>query len=371
MDDISVPDSSTALPTPIMEPGRDPETFAANFAQMLNHAAIVTMVSIGHRLHLFDVMATLPPSTSEEIAASCGLSERYVREWLAVMTTGGIVDYYPENRLYALDGAHASCLTRAATPNNLAVTAQLLPLMGSVEQRLLACFRTGEGMAYGDYPCFHQTMAEDSYQTVVSALFDHILPLVPGLSERLRKGIDVLDAGCGGGQALLAMAQAFPASRFTGYDLCEEAFTGTRQQATALGLTNLVFEARDLLTFDEPGRYDLVTTFDAVHDQPDPAGLLRGIARCLRPGGVYLMQDIAGSSYLEKNLDHPLGPLLYSISCVHCMPVSLGQGGPGLGTLWGEEYAERLLRQAGFRSIQATHLEHDPFNVYFVARVTE
>lgn len=349
---------------------RTAEEFGEQFAAMLNHAATVTMVSLGHRLGLFDVMAGLPPALCATIAERAGCSERYVREWLSVMTTAGIVHYYPATSTFSLDPAAASCLTRAASPGNFAVTARMIPLVGSMEEPLQSCFRSGEGLPYNAYPCFHEVMAEDSHQTVVTALFDHLLPLVPGIEHRLEAGIDVLDAGCGRGLALLELARAYPNSRFTGYDLCQEAFAPTLAQARALGLTNLRFEARNLQDFDEPGRYDLILSFDAVHDQADPTALLRGIARGLRRGGVYLMQDIAGSSQLENNLDHPLGPLLYTISCAHCVPVSLAQGGPGLGTLWGEELAEQMLRQAGFTDISATHLDHDPFNVYFVSQRT-
>ena len=119
---------------------------------------------------------------------------------------------------------------------------------------------------------------------------------------------------------------------------------------------------------DEVEKYDWVTSFDAVHDQASPAEMLANIYRALKPGGFHLMQDIAGSSYLEKNLEHPLGPLLYAISSAHCTPVSLGQGGPGLGAMWGEELASRMLYEAGFSQITSQHLEHDPFNVYFVSR---
>ncbi|MBL3558146.1 MULTISPECIES: class I SAM-dependent methyltransferase [Marinobacter] len=350
---------------------RSPELFGEHFAQMLNHAAIVAMTSLGHRLGLFDTLASLPPSTSHQISDASGLNERYIREWLSVMVTGGIIDYQPTPKTFSLDSAHAACLTRSASPDNLAVTARFIPLISSMETALMTCFRTGEGLPYNAYPCFHEVMAEDSHQTVVSALFNHILPLAPGLQERLERGISVLDAGCGRGLALLALAQAFPNSRFTGYDLCEEAFEPTREKARARRLTNLFFDARDLRNFRDPASYDLITSFDAVHDQADPAALLRGISEALRPGGMYLMQDIAGSSFLENNLEHPLGPLLYTISCAHCTPVSLAQGGPGLGTLWGEEKAELMLRQAGFHHIESHRLEHDPFNVYFIARNEE
>lgn len=346
----------------------DTSAFEDRMAGMLNDAAVSVMISLGHRLGLFDALAARPGATAAQLAESAGLDARYVREWLSVMTTGCIVEYTPASDSFRLPPQAAACLTRAAAPGNIAVSMRYISVIAQTEDRLVECFRSGRGLPYDAYPCFHEVMAEDSHQTVVCALFDGILPLVPGLVERLESGIDVLDAGCGRGLALLELARRFPASRFTGYDLCADAFEPTAAEATAAGVKNIRFAARDMSGFDEPGRYDLVTTFDAVHDQADPQGLLDGIARALRSDGIYLMQDIAGSSHLQNNLDHPLGPLLYAISCAHCTPVSIGQGGPGLGTLWGEELAEDMLRRAGFDDIEVTRLEHDPFNVYFVAR---
>jgi len=346
------------------------ERFAERMGAALNDAALAIMASIGHRAGLFDGMSRLArPATSGAIAAESGLAERYVREWLAAMTTAGVVDYAPDDATYRLPPEHAAWLTRAATPNNLAVTAQFIPQLGAVHDLVLERFRDGRGTGYGDYPCFHQVMAEDSGQTVVAALFDHILPVVPGLDGRLQAGIAVLDAGCGRGRALLELAARFPKSLFTGYDLCEDAIAWGRGQAAARGLANLRFEARDLAGWEEPGRFDLVCTFDAVHDQRDPDGLLRGIAGSLKPAGIYLMQDIAGSSRLEKNIGQPFATLLYAISTMHCTPISLGQGGPGLGTMWGEEMAEAMLKAAGFRQLEKHRLPHDPINVYFVARM--
>ncbi|MCZ7588965.1 MAG: class I SAM-dependent methyltransferase [Gaiella sp.] len=154
-------------------------------------------------------------------------------------------------------------------------------------------------------------------------------------------------------------------------DLSEEAASWGRAEATRRGLENLSFVPRDLATYDvdaEPEAFDLVTTFDAVHDQPKPMALLRGIRRTLRAGGVYLMQDIAGHTDVDGNRDHPLGTFLYAISTFHCMTVSLAQGGDGLGTLWGEELAGQMLREAGFGSVEVHHLPHDPRNAYTVVR---
>jgi 2-polyprenyl-3-methyl-5-hydroxy-6-metoxy-1,4-benzoquinol methylase len=326
------------------------------------------MSSIGHRTGLFDAMTGLPPSTSDEIAARAGLAERYVREWLAVMVTGRIVAYDADARTYQLPAAHAAILTRRAPLGNFAVAAQFVPLMGAVQERIVDCFRTGGGTAYEHYPCFHQVMAEDSGQTVVDQLFDTLLPLAPGLVERLERGSDVLDAGCGRGLALLAMAERFPQSRFLGIDLCPDAIAAATADASAKGLDNVRFEASDLTGFDAVEAFDLVTSFDAVHDQKDPEGLIRALFRSLRPGGLYFMQDIAGSARLENNVDFALAPLLYAVSTVHCTPVSLGQGGPGLGTMWGWETAQAMLEGSGFAEVTKHVLPHDPMNVWFVAR---
>ena len=344
------------------------EGFLDRVAGLINDGATAVMVGIGHRTGLFDTMAALPPATSPEIAEEAALAERYVREWLAVMVTARIVAFDPERRTYSLPAEHAASLTRGASLGNMAVYAQHIGLLGQVQDRLLACFETGEGMRYGDYPCFHHMMAEDSAMTVTAGLFDHVLPLVPGLEARLEAGIEVLDAGCGQGSALIALAGRYPRSRFTGYDLEEEAIAHASEMARRGGLSNVTFETRDLTGYDERARFDLVTSFDAVHDQKDPAGLIRGLQGALRPGGIYLMQDIGGSARLENNLDFPMAAFLYAISCAHCTPVSLGQGGEGLGTMWGWETAQAMLRDAGFAEVARHVLPHDPMNVWFVAR---
>ena len=344
------------------------EAFAETMGGVVNSGAVAVMLSIGHRTGLFDVMAKLGPAGSQRIAEAAALDERYVREWLAAMVTGGVIRYDPQSATYYLPAEHAACLTRNAPLGNIAVYAQFIPMTGSVQEVILKCFETGEGTRYEDYPCFHQMMAEDSGQTVVAQLFENVLPLAEGLSERLEAGIDVLDAGCGSGQALIAMAARYPQSRFTGYDLCADAIASARRAANAAGLGNIAFETRDLTDFDETERYDLITSFDAVHDQKHPSDFLARLHTALKPGGVHLMQDIGGSAHLEKNLDFPMAAFLYTASCLHCMPVSLGQGGDGLGTMWGWETAEATLRAAGFQSSVCHRLPHDPMNVWFVSR---
>jgi len=343
------------------------EAFAERMLDMLNSGALSLMTSIGHRTGLFDTMSEIAPSTSAQIAQAAGLNERYVREWLGAMLTGGVVECDAEGRHFWLPPEHAAWLTRNATPDNIAVFAQYIPLLGAVEDQIITCFREGGGVPYSQYNRFHQVMAEDSGQTVVAVLLERILPLVPGLVEALKNGIDVMDVGCGSGRALNLMAQTFPNSRFVGYDLCDEAILTARARANAEGIANVTFEPRDLTTGDVHRRYDLITAFDAIHDQARPDRVLASVAQALKPDGVFLMQDIAASTHMHKNGDHPAGPLLYTISCLHCMPVSLAQNGAGLGAMWGQEKALEMLEAAGFGSVEIKRLPHDFQNSYFIA----
>jgi 2-polyprenyl-3-methyl-5-hydroxy-6-metoxy-1,4-benzoquinol methylase len=344
------------------------EAFAGTLLDRLNAGAIALMLSIGHRTRLFDGLANLPPLRSDEIAAATGLQERYVREWLNAMTVSGIVEYDPTDTTYHLPAEHAAFLTRTAGEDNMAVYFQHIANLATVEDAIVNCFRAGGGVPYSAFPRFHEIMAEDSAQTVVQALEDHILPLIPGLTERLQRGIEVMDLGCGSGRALNHLASLFPASRFTGYDFSEAAIATATAEAQKNGLTNVQFQVKDAATLDDVERYDLITTFDAIHDQARPDQVLRNIHRALRTDGVYLMQDIRASSDVSGNLDHPFAPFLYTISCMHCVTVSLAAGGMGLGTMWGREKAIALLLEAGFQHVDRHELPHDPVNDYYVIR---
>lgn len=338
------------------------------FVTALNSGALMLMISIGHRTGLFDTMAEMDWTDSEELAEKAGSNERYVREWLGAMATGGVVQVDESDR-YRLPPEHAQFLTRDTELDNLAVMAQYISVLGSVEDDVVECFYNGDGVPYEKYTRFHEVMAADSGLTVLDALEDHILPLIPGLNEKLQSGISVLDVGCGRGRAMLKMAELFPASKFKGLDLSEEAISWAREKAKERNLENIEFEIRDASHFDktaEPEAYDLVTTFDAVHDQAKPLAVLKGINRTLKPGGTYLMQDIHSTGHVHKNMDHPLGPALYTVSCMHCMSVSLAQGGDGLGAMWGREKAQELLQKAGFEDIEIHRLDHDIQNDYYV-----
>ncbi|APW61735.1 class I SAM-dependent methyltransferase [Paludisphaera borealis] len=343
------------------------DAFGRKMVEALNHAGLALMASMGHRTGLFDVMSRLPAATSERIASEAVLSERYVREWLGAMATGGVVEYREGDGTYRLPPEHAAWLTRESSPNNVAAAMQFVAVLGYVEDQVVEAFRHGRGVPYSAYHRFHEVMAEESAQTVVAALAEQILPLVPGLVDRLAGGIDVLDVGCGSGRAVNELAANFPKSRFAGYDFAEEAIVAARREAERRGLSNARFEVRDVAEMGESAAYDLITAFDAIHDQARPDAVLRNIAEALRPGGTFLMQDISGSSHVHTDLAHPLGPFLYTISCMHCMSVSLACGGPGLGAMWGKEKALQMLREAGFGPARVERLPHDPMNYFYIA----
>ena len=342
------------------------EAFAGRLLGILQGGAQTLLLSIGHRTGLFDTLSTLPPSTSQQIADAVGLNERYVREWLAGMVVGRIVEYDPAARTYVLPPVHAAMLTRAAGPKNMAVVARLVALGASVEGAVVDCFRNGGGVPYSAFPGVSELLADLNRPVIDATLLQSTLPLVPGLVDRLRAGIDVADVGCGAGHAGNVMAQAFPNSRFVGFDFSEESIASARREAQELGLTNSRFEVRDVTTLDEEAAYDLITVFDAIHDQAQPKVVLKAIHRALRPGGAYLMADIAGSSNLEENLEHPLAPINYAVSLTHCMTVSLALGGEGLGNMWGEQTTVAYLKEAGFQNVTVKQVEGDILNNFYI-----
>ena len=343
------------------------EEFTETLVDTANKAALALMISLGHRARLFDSMAEMPPSTSAEIAEAPGLQERSVREWLAAMVAGARVNYHPTDGSYHLPPAQASVLTRKSG-EGMGHLFQFIPVLAQVENKILDCFHRGGGVPYQAYDRFHEVMAEESGQTVVAALHQHIVPMVPELHMRLTRGIRVLDVGCGSGRALNELARTYPKSHFVGYDLCAETVERAAAEARACGLRNVDFVCTDVAAMDSRGDFDLITAFDAIHDQADPAKVLANIRRALAEDGLFLMQDIAISSHLENNLDHPLGPLIYTISCMHCMSVSLAQDGAGLGAAWGEEKALEMLAEAGFTDVKVERLPHDMQNNYYLAR---
>lgn len=344
------------------------EAFSGRLLSTINDAATALMISVGYRTGLFDAMQDGAAVSSEELAAKADLAERYVREWLAAMATARIVEIDRDDGRYRLPADHAAFLGRTASIANMAGFFQFIAILGGVESRIVDCFRTGGGVPYEAFERFHECMAEESDSTVVAMLEESILPLVPGIVERLEAGIEVADIGCGSGRAMNRLAALYPNSRFTGFDLCEEAIVRAKSEANELGLGNVEFVRQDATLLEGDHRFDLIFTFDAVHDQAQPGTVLGHIRRLLKDDGVYLMQDIDAQTPVADNVENPLGTFLYTISCMHCMTVSLAQGGVGLGAAWGEQLATAMLNEAGFGAIEAHRLPHDIMNIYFVCR---
>jgi 2-polyprenyl-3-methyl-5-hydroxy-6-metoxy-1,4-benzoquinol methylase len=344
------------------------EAFAGRMLGIIADASTALTLSIGHRTGLFDALEGLAPSTSEQVACAAGLHERYVREWLAAMLVAGVVEHNLDAGTWSLPAEHAAVLTRAAGPDNLAKLAQFIGLMASVEHEVVRCFHEGGGVPYSAYTEFHALMAEDGKDLAEGILLDRVMPLVDGLDEQLARGIAVADIGCGSGHHLNVLAAAFPASTFVGYDFSKEAIAEAQATAVARGVDNVRFALRDVSDLSGIGPFDVITAFDAIHDQAHPAAVLAGIAAALTPDGVFLMADVKASSHPHENVELPTAPFLYAISLMHCMTVSLAQDGTGLGAAWGEQTATRMLREAGFDAVEVREVEGDLINNYYIAR---
>ncbi len=351
-----------------LEPQISADVYANRIGRTLNSGFVSLMISIGHRTRLFDVMSSLPPSTSNDIAIAAGLTERYVREWLAAMTTARIVHYDVRTGTYFLPIEYGAVLTRGAGTGNLAPAAQLLSMLAEVEDMVVAGFHGGGGVMPEAYERLHELLSHDKRQQVDEEYVDALLELMPGIDVRLvAGGAAVLDAGCGDGALLLTMARLFPRSAFRGYDISREAIERANERVEEAGLQNIEFVVGDVASLDEPRSYDLILAFESIHEQAFPRLVLRNLANALKRDGVLLMQEIAASSHLARNVENPFAPMLYALSLLHAVPVSLAQDGEALGRMWGEERARQMLHEAGFAKTRFDGIASDPMRYYCVA----
>jgi SAM-dependent methyltransferase len=327
------------------------------------------MSSIGDRLGLFKDLAARGPATSRELAGRTRINERYAREWLGAMASAGYLTYDPATGRFALPPEHAPVLAQEAGPAFFGgVQEELVALVGLAEQ-ILGAFREGGGIPYRDFP---PSMYE-GIERFTAGWFENLLipvwiPAIPGLRDKLEGGIRVADVGCGRGRALIKLAQAFPESRYVGYDLHGPNVDDATTKAKQAGVSDRVTFRQADAAAGLPEAYDLITTFDVVHDAADPLGLLRAIRRGLKPDGTYLCLEINCADSVEQNL-HPLGALFYGCSVLLCTTVSLADGGAGLGTLGLPESRLRAYAtEAGFGTVRRVPLEN-PFNVLYELKV--
>ena len=343
------------------------EAFAEALFGSYTGGMLTYLVDIGHRTGLFEAAAA-GPATSVALASRAGLQERYVREWLGAMVTGGVMEYEPTTATYTLPAEHAVCLTGSGS-SNLAPFSLLNTHLAKHVGQVAEAFRHGGGVPYEEFrPEFTDVMDALGRGGFDEHLLTGWLDLVPEVRAQLAAGARVADIGCGTGHAIVLMAQAFPASTFVGYDISEEAIERARGEAAAGGVGNARFEVADAarLTVDDP--FDVVLVFDAIHDQVAPAEVLRRIHDTLAPDGVFLMFEPHASSNLEENVGHPLAPFLYAVSTLHCLTISLAHDGAGLGTVWGEQLAVQMLGDAGFADVTIEEVPEEPLNALYVAR---
>ena len=328
---------------------------------------LALMIDLADRTGLLDALAD-GPGTSGQIAARAGIAERYARECLGALVTGGLVDYESAAATYVLPAEHAAVLAGEHAAN-LAPLSRIPTLLAHHVDEVADAARHGGGVPYERFrPDFTEVMDGLSREVFDQHLIDAIVPLAPELQAGLERGIRVADIGCGTGHSTVVLAAAFPASTFVGYDLADDALEVGRAEARAAGLDNVTFEQLDVSELPDDPPFGAVVGFDVIHDQADPVGVLARVHRALAPGGVFLAVDIKASSRLERNADNPVAPLLYGISTLHCMTVSLARDGAGLGTVWGEELARQMLADAGFVDVTTHDVPDDPLNQVYVAR---
>jgi SAM-dependent methyltransferase len=349
----------------------DQERVAAFTGRVLTETAATTTIvlaAIGDRLGLFRDLAAHGPATSAELAGRTGTNERYIREWLAAMFAAGYVTHDPVDGRFALPAEHAPVLVEEPGPT----------FFGGVHQELLGvlrrydviveAFRHGGGVALGDYhPDLHEGVDRFTAQWHENLLVREWIARVPQVEATLRRGGRLADVGCGQGRAIVKLAQTFPAATLVGYDLHPPNIERARALARDAGVAGRVeFHVLDVAA-GLPERFDVVSAFDVVHDAADPLGMLRAVRAALEPGGVFLCLEINCSDRLEDNVG-PIATLLYGFSVMLCMPVSLAEGGAGLGTLGlPEPRLRELADRAGFAELQRIEMDN-PFNALYALR---
>ncbi len=326
------------------------------------------LAAIGDRLGLFKDLAANGPATSAELAARTSLNERYAREWLGGMMAAGYLEYDPSSRRFTLPPEHTPALAQEHSPFFFGGIYQMIPSLVGILDQVTEAFSKGGGVPYAAY----DVNCWDGMERFTNIWFENLLtqqwiPAMPDVQAKLERGALLADVGCGRGRALIKLAQAFPNSRYVGYDIFGPSVERASANARAAGVDDRVsFQQLDA-SKGISDQYDVITTFDVIHDAADPLGVLRAIRQGLRTGGVYVCLDINCSDKLEENIG-PLGAMFHGFSVLYCMTTSLGGGGVGLGTLgFHESKVQELCTEAGFSSVRRAPLEN-PFNNLYEIR---
>ncbi|HEX6394780.1 MAG TPA: class I SAM-dependent methyltransferase [Acidimicrobiales bacterium] len=344
--------------------------FALRVWQYKQGEMVSLMIHLGDRLGLYKAMAGAGWLSAEELAGRSGLHPRWVLEWLRGQAAAGLVDT-PDGDTFMLRGEGAEVLA----DENGSLWFAAGAFTGSsaapeVVDRLADAFRTGLGLSYDDLgpsAAHHVERMLGPWSRL--ALVPVILPALEGVSGRLRAGARVADVGCGAGVALLAMAAAFPSSRFDGFDISRHAIERARVKADEAGLDNIEFHVTEAEELPPSPPFDLIVTLDCIHEMPRPDQAIAAIRRAIAPDGTWLIKEIRCGPNWSDNLRNPLLAMMCSTSVATCMSSAMSEpGGAGLGTLgFNSELAERMCRQAGFGRFKVHDFE-DPANLYYEVR---
>jgi len=341
------------------------QSFMARVMNDLSGTVISIMCAIGDRLGFFKNLAAIGPATSQEIATRLDISERYAREWLSAMACSGYLEYDPSTRRFNLPAEYAPVLAWEEGPMFMGGIYQHLPGLIKPIDHLMQAFRHGGGVPQEAYDKeFREGMERISATWFENLLVQQWIAALPDVKRKLEQGARLADIGCGGGRALIKLAREFPNSQFVGYDCFAPAVVSATANAEAAGVADRVrFERRDVHD-GLPEHFDLITTFDVIHDIADPRRALNSIREALMRDGTFLLLEINSSEKLEENAG-PIGAILYSTSVLYCTPTSLANGGEGLGTMGlPEPKVKKLCAEAGFRSVRRLPFEN-PFNAVY------
>jgi SAM-dependent methyltransferase len=322
---------------------------------------------MGDRLDLYSALAEISPATSEELAASTGLTERYVREWLSANTAGGYIDYDPASAKFSMTPEQAVIFASEGHPHCMQGFFQAVMSVFVDEEKATEIFRTGDGLPWADHsPCLFCGTERFFRPMYAASLVDSWIPALDGVRAKLEAGAKAADIGCGHGSSTIIMAQAFPDSTFHGFDFHAPSIEHARERARAAGVArNTIFEVVTAKNY--PGKdFDLVTIFDALHDMGDPVGAAAHILSTLTDDGTFMLVEPAAGDSLEENL-HPLGQIYYSFSTMICVPASRAQEvGLGLGAQAGQKRLTEVLNEAGFSRVRRA--TETPTNIVLEAR---
>ena len=350
----------------------DPEAlkrFSFNVWSYKQGEMVSLMIHLGDRLGLYKALQGAGPLTAADLASRTGLQERWLLEWLRGQAAARLLQYQPGDR-FELTPVGAAVLADEDGSLAFAAGAFAGPMQPEIVDKLAAAFRSGVGLSYEELGsnAAHRTERMLGPWTR-QELVPRILPALDGVADKLAAGAVAADVGCGGGVALMAMAQAYPESEFHGYDPSNHAIARCRDKVEELGLENVKLFVAGGERLPDEAAYDFLITFDCIHDMTHPDAVIAAIHRALKPDGTWLIKDIRSQPDFEENLRNPMLAMFYGFSVSACMSSALSEaGGAGLGTLgFNPEVAERMVRDAGFSRFRL-HDFDDPSNLYYEVR---